>query len=92
MPLDRNVITTQNTHILEMVNLGTFNAYFTLRISNYEIYMQESLSPLDVQNEKSIYTMASNDWAIMGLDGNKKTQQEFETEYVFTYAVYIYVR
>ena len=25
----------------------------------------------------------------MGLDGNKETQKEFETEYVFMYAVYI---
>jgi hypothetical protein len=71
-----------------MVSLGTYSAYFTLRISNYEIYMQERLSPLNVQNGKSIYTAASNDWAVMGLDGNKETQQEFETKYVFTSAVY----
>jgi len=79
MPLDRNVTATQNTNILAMVNLGTFSAYFTLRTSNYEIYKQE------VQNEKSICPAASNDWAVKGLDGNKETQQEFETEYVFIY-------
>ena len=66
MPLDWNVIATHNTHILAMVNLGTFSAYFMLRISNYEIYMQECLSPLNVQNVKSIYAAASNDWAVMG--------------------------
>jgi hypothetical protein len=71
-----------------MVNLGIFSAYFTLRISNHEIYMQERLSPLDVQNEKGIYPAASNDWASLGLDGNKETQQEFETGDVFMYAVY----
>jgi hypothetical protein len=38
--------------------MGTFSAYFTLRISNYEIYMQERFS---VQNEKGIYPAASND-------------------------------
>jgi hypothetical protein len=61
MPLDRNVTATQNAHILAIVNLGTFSAYFTLCISNYEIYMQERLPPLDVQNEKSIYPSARND-------------------------------
>jgi len=65
--------------------LDKFSAYFTLRISNYEIYMQERRN---VQNEKSIYPAASNDWAVMGLDGNEETQQEFETKYVFIYAVY----
>jgi len=50
-----------NIQILAMVSLGTYSAYFTLRISNYEIYMQERLSPLNVQNGKSIYTAASND-------------------------------
>jgi len=54
MPLDRNVTATQNIQILANVNLGTFSAYFTLRISNYEIYLQERLSPLNVQNEKSV--------------------------------------
>ena len=87
MPLDRNVTATQNTHILAIVNLGTFSAYFTLRISNYEIYMQERLSPLNVQNEKNIYPAASNDGAVIGLGGNEETQQEFETKYVFMYAV-----
>jgi hypothetical protein len=72
-----------------MAHLGTFSAYFTLRTSNYEIYKQESLSPLNVQNEKSIYPAASNDWAVKGLDGNKETQQEFETEYVLC-TQYIY--
>jgi hypothetical protein len=51
--------------------------------------MQESLSPLNVQNVNSIYPAASNDWAVMGLDGNKETQQESETECVFMDAVYI---
>jgi len=50
MPLDRNVTATQNTHILAIVNLGNFSAYFTLRTSNYEIYMQERLSLLNDQN------------------------------------------
>jgi len=55
MPLNRNVTATQNTHILAIVNVGTFSAYFTLSISNYEIYIQERLSPLNVQNKK-VYT------------------------------------
>jgi hypothetical protein len=75
-----------------MVNLGTCSAYFTLRISNYEIYMQECPSLPNVQNWKSIYPAGSNDWAVMWLDGNKETQQEFETEYVLTRMYVLYTR
>ena len=70
--------------------MGTFSAYFTLRISNYEIYMQERFS---VQNEKGIYPAASNDWACMGLDGNKETHKSSkQNTYLCTQCTHVKLR
>jgi hypothetical protein len=89
MPLDRNVTETQNAHILATVNLGTlvFILSYAFKITKFTCRKDFLLWMSRIK--RVIYPAGSNDWAVMGLDGNKETQQEFETEYLLIYAVYI---